>query len=73
MQLHRPGAAYLEAEEADGVDDVVFPGGADGREDRHHVVQADAEEEEKAQQVAPDIHRLIGQDEEAANKEIEDA
>ena len=57
---------YLEAEESDGVDDVVLFGGADARKHRRHVVHPDEEEEQEAQQMAPDIHRLVGQDEEAA-------
>lgn len=59
---------YLEAEEPDGVDDVVLSGGAEGRQHRGHVVHAETEEEQEAQQMAPDIHRLIGQNEEAAEK-----
>lgn len=57
---------YLEAEESDGVDDVVLSRGADGWKNRGHVVHPDTEEEEEAQQMAPDIHRLVGQNEETA-------
>lgn len=59
---------YLEAEDSDGVDDVVLSGGADVRQHRGHVVHPYAEEEQEAQQMAPDIHRLIGQNEEAAKR-----
>lgn len=59
---------YLEAEEPNGVDDVVLSGGPDSRQNRGHVVHPDTEEEEEAQQMAPDIHRLIGQNEEAAQR-----
>lgn len=53
-------ASHLEAEQPDGVDDVILLGGMDGGQHRRHVVHADAEEEQEAQQMAPDIHRLIG-------------
>ena len=56
---------HLEAEDADAVDDEVFPGCSDGRELGGHVVSPQQEEEQEAQQVAPHVHRLIGQDEEA--------
>lgn len=59
---------YLEAEKRDGVDDIVFPGGADGGQNRRHVVNTDTEEEEEAQQMTPDVHRLVGQYEEAAHQ-----
>lgn len=59
---------YLKAEKRDGVDDVVFPGGADGRQNGRHVVNTDTEEEEEAQQMTPDVHRLVGQYEEAAHE-----
>lgn len=59
---------YLEAEQSDGVDDVVLSGGADGWKNRGHVVHPETEEEKEAQQMAPDIHCLIGQNEEAAER-----
>lgn len=59
---------YLEAEKCDGVDDIVFPGGADGGQNGRHVVNTDTEEEEEAQQMTPDVHRLVGQYEEAARE-----
>lgn len=59
---------YLEAEKRDGVDDIIFPGGADGGQNRCHVVNTDTEEEEEAQQMTPDVHRLVGQYEEAAHE-----
>lgn len=59
---------YLEAEESDGVDDVILSGGADSRQHRRHVVHPETEEEQEAQQMAPDIHRLVGQDKKAAQK-----
>lgn len=64
----KPRVQHLEAEERNREDDIVFPGGADGGQNRGHVVNTDTEEEEEAQQMTPDIHRLIGQDEEAAHK-----
>lgn len=59
---------HLEAEESDGVDDVILSGGADSRQHRRHVVHPETEEEQEAQQMAPDTHRLVGQDEEAAQR-----
>lgn len=56
---------YLEAEEPDSVDDVVLPVGSGGRQDRQEVVDPQREEKQEAQKVAPDVHRLIGQDENA--------
>lgn len=64
----KPRVQYLEAEECNRVDDIVFPGGADGGQNGGHVVNTDTKEEQEAQQMTPDIHRLIGQDEEAAHK-----
>lgn len=64
---HKGRVQYLEAEERNRVDDIVFPGGADGRQNGGHVVNADAKEEQEAQQMTPDTHRLIGQDEETAH------
>lgn len=52
----------LEAEEANGIDDVVFSVGPGGRQDRGEVLDPQREEEQEAQEVAPDVHRLIGQD-----------
>lgn len=54
----------LEAEDADAVDDKVFPGCSEGGQHGGHVVRPQQEEEQEAQQVAPHVHRLIGQDEE---------
>lgn len=59
---------YLKAEEPNGVDDVVLSGGTDGRQHQGHVVHPEAEEEQEAQQMAPDIHGFIGQNEKAAQK-----
>lgn len=59
-------ALYLKAEESNGVDDIILSGGANSRQHRGHVVHPKTEEEEEAQEMAPDVHRLIGQDEEAA-------
>ena len=59
---------HLEAKDADAVDDEVFPGRSDSRQHGSHVVGPQQEEEQEAQQVAPHVHRLIGQDEEAGRK-----
>lgn len=59
---------YLKAEEPNGVDDVVLSGGTNGRQHCGHVVHPEAKEEQEAQQMAPDIHCLIGQNEEAAQR-----
>lgn len=59
-------ALYLEAEQSDGVDDIILSGGAEGRQHWRHVVHPKTEEEHEAQQMTPDVHRLVGQNEEAA-------
>lgn len=68
MNTRNPRVGYLEAEERNRVDDVVFPGGADGGQNGGHVVNTHTKEEQEAQQMTPDIHRLVGQDEEAAHE-----
>ena len=60
---------HLEAEQADGVDDVVLAGRAGGGQHSGHVVHAQGEEQQEAQHVSPDTHRLIGQDEDAAGRQ----
>lgn len=67
--LGRAAGPYLEAEEADGADDKVLPGGAGGRQDGRQVVDAQGEEEDEAEQVAPDVDGLVGEDEEAARRD----
>lgn len=67
MPRRAPGP-YLEAEEADGADDEVLSGGAGGRQDGRQVVDAQREEEDEAEQVAPDVDGLVGEDEEAARR-----
>lgn len=69
--MNEHSALYLEAEEPDGVDDVILSGGTEGRQHRRHVVHPETEEEQEAQQMAPDVPRLIGQNEEAAKRERE--
>lgn len=64
----RAAGPYLEAEEADGADDEVLPGGAGGRQDGRQVVDAQGEEEDEAEQVAPDVDGLVGEDEEAVRR-----
>lgn len=54
---------HLVAEEAYGVDDVILPGGSDHRQHSYHVINSQWEEQEKPQQVTPDVHSLIGKDE----------
>lgn len=68
MIARKPRVEHLEAEERNGVDDIVFPGGADGGQNGGHVVNTHTEEEQEAQQMTPDVHRLVGQDEEAARE-----
>ena len=60
---------HLEAEQANGVDDVVLAGGAGGGQHGGHVVHAQGEEQQKAQHVAPDVHCLVRQDEDAAGQQ----
>lgn len=64
---HTPGP-YLEAEEAHRADYEVLSGGAGGRQHSRQVVDAQREEEDEAQQVAPDVDGLVGEDEEAARR-----
>lgn len=64
-----PASPYLEAEEADGADDEILPGSAGGRQDSRQVVDAQCEEEEEAEQVAPDVDGLVGEDEEAVRRQ----
>ena len=54
---------HLKAEEAYGVDDIVLPVGPRSRKHSWQVVDRQREKEHETQQVAPDIHSLIGQDE----------
>lgn len=62
----RSSDSYLEAEESNRIDDIVFPVGSRGWQDRQKVVDPQREEEQETQKVAPDVHGLIGQDENAA-------
>lgn len=59
---------HLEAEEADGADDEVLAGGAGGGQHDGQVADTQREEEQEAQQVAPDVDALVGEDEEAAGR-----
>lgn len=59
---------YLEAEESNSVDDVVLPAGSRRWQNRQEVIDPKREEEQETNEVAPDVHRLIGQDENAAEK-----
>lgn len=69
---HSPGAgAHLEAEEADGADDEVLAGGAGRRQHGRQVVDAQREEEQEPEQVAPDVDGLVGEDEEAEGEETQ--
>lgn len=54
---------HLEAEQSDGVDDVVLPVGSGGRQQGWQVVDPHEEEEKETQEVAPDVHRLIRKNE----------
>lgn len=58
--------SYLEAEESNSIDDIVFPVGSRGWQHRQKVVDPQREEEQETEKVAPDVHGLIGQDENAA-------
>lgn len=63
--------AHLEAEEADGADDEVLAGGSGRRQHGRQVVDAEREEEQEAEQVAPDVDGLVGEDEEAEGEETQ--
>lgn len=63
--------AHLEAEEADGADDEVLTGGAGGRQHGGQVVDAERKEEQEAEQMAPDVDGLVGEDEEAEREEAQ--
>lgn len=65
----RASVSYLEAEESNSIDDIVFPVGSGGWQDRQKVVDPQGEEEQETQKVAPDVHGLIGQDKNAAAQE----
>lgn len=67
---NRAQHAHLKAEEPYGVDDVVLSGGPSCRQHCGHVVQPQGKEEDEAQQVTPDVHRFIGQDEQAFNAKL---
>lgn len=67
---NRAQHAHLEAEEADSVDDVVLPVRSRGRQHCGQIVHPQREEEQKPQQVAPDVHRLIGQHENTLEAEF---
>lgn len=61
-------SCYLETEESDSVDDIVLPVGSRGWQDRQEVIDPKGEEEQEPKEVAPDVHGLIGQNENAAEK-----
>lgn len=62
--------AHLEAEEPNGIDDIVLAVGSGGRKDRGQIIEAQREEKQEAQQVAPDVHSLIGQHENTLETEL---
>lgn len=64
----RAASSYLEAEESHSIDDIVLPVGPRGWQNRQEVIDPKREEEQETKQVAPDVHRLIGQDKNAAEK-----
>ena len=57
----QPNKFYLEAEQSYGVDNIVLSVGPRGRQYCGDVVDCQRAEEQETQQVAPDIHSLIGQ------------
>lgn len=59
---------YLETEESYSVDDIVFSVGSRSWQDRQEVVDSQREEQQETQKVAPDIHRLIGQNKNTAKE-----
>lgn len=54
------------------MDDVVLPGGVGDGQYSGHVMQCQHQKHQEAQQVAPDVHRLIGQDEKAEDEDVKD-
>lgn len=59
---------HLEAEKADGADHKVFSGCAGRRQHGRHVIDPQREEEKEAQQMTPDVYRLVGQNKQAIKK-----
>lgn len=59
---------YLETEESYSVDDIVLSVGSRSWQDRQEVVDSQREEQQETQKVAPDIHRLIGQNKNTAKE-----
>lgn len=61
-------SSYLETEESDSIDDIVLLVGSRGWQNRQDVIDPKREEEHETEKVAPDVHGLIGQDKNAAEK-----
>lgn len=63
-----PNKTHLEAEQSYSVDDVVLSVSSRGWQYWGEVVDPQREEEQETQEVAPDIHRLIGQNKNTATE-----
>lgn len=61
--------AHLEAEEEDCVDDVIVVWCLSGWQHHQGVIDPEGEEEQESKEVAPDIHSLIGHNEQAFKAE----
>lgn len=59
---------YLEAEQSYSVDDVVLSVGSRGWQYWGEVIDPQREEEQETQKVAPNVHSLIGQNENTATE-----